>query len=185
MFFFIPSFMTQTGHAEICILVRIYAGISAFFCLILSPSSPGVYSAEVCQAGLPGAGGLQQVQAGVDVDSNALHRHLGVLRGHRGQVERAARWVCLPGPVRTQREKEERSSGCDRKSRWTVYGNQIKYTHTSERLSFLLLWTVHRFLQLVPLFALFKDFFVQRENKEKKMTRNKDPEDKLNLGHCG
>ncbi|KAA8586494.1 hypothetical protein FQN60_000330 [Etheostoma spectabile] len=61
-------------------------------------SLPGVCSTEVRESGLPGSGGLQQVEAGVDVGSNPLRQHLRVLRGHRRQVQGASGRVCLPGP---------------------------------------------------------------------------------------
>lgn len=43
---------------------------------------PGVCPTDVGQPGLPGSGGLQQVQAGVDVGPDPLWQHLGVLCGH-------------------------------------------------------------------------------------------------------
>lgn len=71
-------------------------GAGVVSCLVL----PGVCPTDVGQPGLPGPGGLQQVQAGVDLGPYPLGRDLGVLRGHRGQVEGTAGWVCLPGPER-------------------------------------------------------------------------------------
>lgn len=77
-------------------------------CLVL----PGVHPTDVGQPGLPGSGGLQQVQAGVDLGPDPLGRDLGVLRGHRGQVEGTAGWVRLPGPERqTTRSLSGHGSG--------------------------------------------------------------------------
>ena len=50
------------------------------------------------QSGLPHSGGLQQVEAGVDVGPQPLRQHLRVLRGHRGQVQRTRGRVGLPRP---------------------------------------------------------------------------------------
>lgn len=62
------------------------------------PSLPGVGPTEVRQPGFPDSGGLQHVEAGVDVDPDPLRGHLGMLSGHGGQVQRAGGRVCLPGP---------------------------------------------------------------------------------------
>lgn len=72
--------------------------MSADFAVPLLRPASGICSTEVRQPGLPGSGGLQQVEAGVDVGPNPLRQHLGVLRGDGGQVPRAGGWVCLPDP---------------------------------------------------------------------------------------
>lgn len=74
--------------------------------LPLHASSPGVRSTEVRQSGPPGSGGLQQVEAGVDVGPDPLKQHLRVFRGYRGQVQRGPGGrVCLPGPEKEREEK--------------------------------------------------------------------------------
>lgn len=67
---------------------------------------PGVCPTDVGQPGPPGSGGLQQVQAGVDVGPDPLWQHLGVLCGHRGQVQGAAGRVLLPDPEKETTEGE-------------------------------------------------------------------------------
>lgn len=64
----------------------------------LAGVSPGVRPTQVSQSGLPGSCGLQQVETGVDVDSDSLSLNLRVLCGHGGQVEGTGGRVRLPRP---------------------------------------------------------------------------------------